>query len=91
MRLNFSPHEFTQKYSGSIGKAISWKRLDNHAATQLGNSLMRITCLSGRIWLTQEDEQDDTILTAGETCQLSGPGLVVAQGLPSALLKITRL
>ncbi len=91
MQPNFSPHELTHKYSERAHNTVSWKRLDDHAATQLGSHPMQISCLTGRIWLTREYELDDTILAAGETCQLSGPGLVVAQGLPSALLKITRL
>jgi hypothetical protein len=50
----------------------------------------RIQVLRGTVWLTQPGDAKDHILQGGETFQIQRPGLVLAQGLSSATLRIRR-
>jgi hypothetical protein len=44
----------------------------------------RISCRTGRIWITQHGSRDDILLEAGESAELSHPGLAVVQALRPA-------
>jgi hypothetical protein len=44
----------------------------------------RISCLTGRIWITQHGSRDDIVLEAGESGEISHPGLAVVQALRAA-------
>jgi hypothetical protein len=44
----------------------------------------RISCLSGRIWITQHGSRDDIVLEAGESGEISHPGLAMVQALRTA-------
>lgn len=44
----------------------------------------RISCLTGRIWITQHGSRDDIVLEAGGSDELSHPGLAVVQALRPA-------
>lgn len=45
---------------------------------------LRLTCCEGRLWLTREGDARDTVLEAGDSVRLDGPGLVVVQALRPA-------
>ena len=49
----------------------------------------RITVLSGRTWVTQENDPRDYLLGCGEALEIQKNGLVLAQGWPDAVVKIT--
>lgn len=50
----------------------------------------RIQVLRGTVWVTQPGDVKDHILKAGECFQIQRAGLVLAQGLSSATLRIGR-
>lgn len=54
---------------------------------QLGKDV-RIECVSGRLWLTEEHLVADIVLEAGESYRLTGPGSVVVQALRDALYSV---
>jgi hypothetical protein len=47
-----------------------------------------VECLSGLAWITVEGKSRDVILPAGERSTISGPGLLLASGLQSALVRV---
>lgn len=48
---------------------------------------IRLTCLSGTVWITQPGDPYDHMLQANETFTVNRPGLVLAQALPDALIR----
>lgn len=44
----------------------------------------RINCLRGRVWITQHGSQDDVVLEAGESCDISRRGVALVQALADA-------
>jgi hypothetical protein len=48
----------------------------------------RISCLTGRIWVTQHGSRDDIVLEAGESDEISHPGLAVVQALRPARVAV---
>ena len=48
----------------------------------------RIECVSGAIWVTQEDCGSDVVLTAGQSFSALGRGKVVVQGLSDAAVAV---
>jgi len=48
----------------------------------------RIICLRGRIWITQHGSRDDIVLEAGESGEISRPGLALVQALADALVAL---
>jgi hypothetical protein len=48
----------------------------------------KITVLSGKTWLTQENDPKDHLLGCGESMEIKRNGLVLVQGWPEAVLKI---
>ena len=45
--------------------------------------IVRIKCVSGRLWITQEGQLTDIILQPGQVSEVTGPGLLLVSGLPS--------
>ncbi|WP_187344881.1 DUF2917 domain-containing protein [Cystobacter ferrugineus] len=45
---------------------------------------LRLTCCEGLLWLTREGDPGDTVVKAGGSVRLDGPGLVVVQALRRA-------
>jgi ferric-dicitrate binding protein FerR (iron transport regulator) len=45
---------------------------------------LRLTCREGVLWLTHEGDPEDTVVEAGSSVRLDGPGLVVVQALRRA-------
>jgi hypothetical protein len=49
----------------------------------------RVTCLSGALWITEDQEVSDIILEAGESTTLRRPGLTLLMALQPASLRLT--
>lgn len=45
---------------------------------------VRLTCLSGELWITEDRSSEDIILTAGNTRTLQSPGLALVTALENA-------
>jgi hypothetical protein len=45
---------------------------------------LRLTCCEGQLWLTREGDVTDTVVSAGESVRVEGPGLMVVQALRPA-------
>jgi hypothetical protein len=55
-----------------------------------GNNCWRaIMCQEGVIWITQNGDVQDHVITAGEMFLVSQPGKVIVQALDSALIEVT--
>lgn len=55
-----------------------------------GDSRWRmVICLRGRVWITQERDLDDYVLTAGEMFIVTQPGKILVQALDDACIQIT--
>ena len=48
----------------------------------------RIVCRAGSLWITQECDVKDAVITAGESFTLSHPGLTLVTGLSASELTI---
>ena len=55
---------------------------------ELGHGGLPIRCLSGAVWITREGSPTDTVLPAGESCELRGKGLVLVSAVPEAELRV---
>ncbi len=55
---------------------------------ELGHGGLPIHCLSGAVWITREGSSADTVLPAGEACELRGKGLVLVSAVPEAELRV---
>lgn len=49
----------------------------------------RIECQSGSIWVTQDSDPRDIMLTAGEDCVITGNARVLVQALEPARVSLT--
>lgn len=49
----------------------------------------RVTCLSGALWITEDQEVGDIILEAGESATLRRRGLTLLMALQPASLRLT--
>lgn len=49
---------------------------------------LRVTCESGHLWITEEDQPDDVWLAAGQRVALVGDGLAVLEAKGEARLRI---
>jgi len=49
----------------------------------------RISCISGILWLTRENDLKDYIITAGIRRLLKGPGLTVIEAVTDCTFSIT--
>jgi hypothetical protein len=48
----------------------------------------RVACLSGRIWITEQNASEDVVLEAGEAYEIVRDGLVVVQALRAAIVDL---
>jgi ferric-dicitrate binding protein FerR (iron transport regulator) len=51
-------------------------------------SAFEVTCEEGRVWLTEEGNQRDMWLTAGQCARLSGRGLALVESVRHARIRI---
>jgi hypothetical protein len=49
---------------------------------------LKVTCESGHLWITEEDQPDDVWLAAGQRVWLVGEGLAVVEAKGDARLRI---
>ncbi len=49
---------------------------------------LEVTCESGHLWITEEDQPDDVWLAAGQRVRLVGEGLAVLEAKGDARLRI---
>ena len=49
---------------------------------------IRVVCRAGSLWITQECDVKDAVITAGESFTLSHPGLTLVSALSAAELTI---
>lgn len=49
---------------------------------------MRVQALEGRLWLTQNGDNQDVILEQGQTYRVNRRGLVLIQGMPSGRVRL---
>jgi len=49
---------------------------------------LQVTCETGHVWITEEDQPDDVWLAAGQRVRLVGDGLAVLEAKGDALLRI---
>ena len=47
---------------------------------------IEVGCVSGSVWITQENDIRDVILTPGQTCRFDRQGPVLAYGLRESLI-----
>jgi hypothetical protein len=50
---------------------------------------MRVTCLTGALWITEDHERRDIILEAGQSITLRRPGLTLVMALQPSSLRLT--
>ncbi len=58
---------------------------------ELGRDRLPISCLSGAVWITREGSPTDTVLPAGEACELRGRGLVLVSAVPEVEVRVGNL
>jgi Protein of unknown function (DUF2917) len=63
-------------------------RRDDLWRIELGHGSLPIRCLSGAVWITREGSNTDTVLPAGESCELRGKGLVLVSAVPEAEVRV---
>jgi hypothetical protein len=49
---------------------------------------LQVTCETGHVWITEEDQPDDVWLAAGQRVRLVGDGLAVLEAKGDARLRI---
>jgi hypothetical protein len=63
--------------------------LKARSAERIENGLgQRVTALKGALWITQTDDERDTVLTAGQSFVLDRNGLAIVFALSDALVTI---
>jgi hypothetical protein len=50
---------------------------------------VRVLCLSGALWITQEQRTADVILEAGQSTVIDSPGLTLVMALSLSTLRVT--
>lgn len=48
-----------------------------------------ITCLTGRLWITQEGDRRDFVLSAGESLRIARGGLTLVSAVEASRLAVT--
>jgi hypothetical protein len=71
----------TPAFQMSLRRGDLWK-------IELGHGGLPLRCLSGAVWITREGSTTDTVLPAGESCELRGKGLVLVSAVPEAELRV---
>lgn len=47
-----------------------------------------VACHDGRVWITQDDELKDIVLSPGETMEITHPGTTVVNACQSAVIRV---
>lgn len=47
-----------------------------------------VACHDGRVWITQDDELKDIVLSAGETVEITHPGTTLVSACESAVIRV---
>lgn len=47
-----------------------------------------IACLAAKVWITQDGDERDIVLTAGETFRIDRPGLTLINGFGRATIAV---
>jgi DUF2917 family protein len=50
---------------------------------------VRVACLSGALWITQEQRTADVILEAGQSAVIDSPGLTLVMALGPSTLRVS--
>jgi len=74
MKIDFGPSSFNLARDGVL--------LLHEAAGA------RVVCVAGALWLTQEGQEADIILEAGQSMRVTGPGLTLVTALRGSELKV---
>lgn len=81
-------HPFEKDFPRVDVKHIQKKKIFTVKSNRDGR---KITCLGGMIWITQEGDGIDRILTSGDIYQSRIPGDIIIEGLDHSQVRITPL
>jgi len=81
-------HQFDTTSIHSDVKEIYKKKI---FTVRTGKEGKEITCLGGTIWITQEGDGIDRILTLGDIYQSRIPGDIIIEGLDNSRIRISPL
>ena len=59
--------------------------------TRTAAGCLSVSCLEGAVWVTQEHDRRDIVLTAGDRFAITRRGLVVAQSLTASTISVTHM
>lgn len=54
-----------------------------------GGQGVRIACVSGLLWMTQEGDPDDWFIAAGQAMTVSAPGLTLIEALEPSVVALS--
>lgn len=72
-----SPLVSARAFKMSLRREELWR-------VELRGEPLPIQCLSGTVWITREDSEDDVLLSAGKECKLNGHGLALVSAMSDA-------
>ena len=52
--------------------------------------VVEVRCVAGAVWITQEGNADDMVLSAGERLDIHGDGKLIVQALADAVIRIAQ-
>ena len=81
-------HQFDKTSIHSDVKDIDKRKI---FTVRTGKEGKEITCLGGTIWITQEGDGIDRILTLGDIYQSRIPGYIIIEGLDHSRIRISPL
>ena len=58
------------------------------ASIRLRGRTCRVSCVAGRLWVTESGHQEDSVLNPGEAAGFKGRGTIVVQALRTATVRI---
>lgn len=71
-----------------LGQSKLGLETDQLVAVRDGKGV-QLVCLSGTLWITQEDSTKDVILEAGQSAVIDNPGLTLVMALSPSTLRVT--
>jgi hypothetical protein len=86
MKRNLYHIQPGQRFSGEIktiqnDTARVWMQEDSVIRIEGRDCGVKILCMKGLLWITQENDMHDHFLKTGEEFQIDRPGLVIVQAL----------
>jgi hypothetical protein len=54
-----------------------------------GGQAVRIACVSGLLWVTQEGDLDDRFIAAGQAVTVSAPGLTLIEAMEPSIAALS--